>query len=209
VIDLNAAIASWRLVGSMAIARRQLNATLLPDGKVLVTGGTSGPGFNNTSTPVFVTEMWDPATELWTTMASAQVSRLYHSAALLLPDGRVLSTGGDGITQVEVYSPPYLFTGARPTITSAPAAVSYGQTFFVETPDTASIAKVTWIRLPSVTHAFDQNQRINRLSFAAAPGGLNIVAPSDANLAPPGHYMLFLLDGNGAPSIARIVRIGS
>jgi galactose oxidase len=126
-----------------------------------------------------------------------------------LPDGRVLSTGGDGITQVEAYSPPYLFTGSRPTIISAPAAVSYGQTFFVETPDSASIAKVTWIRLPSVTHAFNQNQRINRLSFAQAAGGLNIVAPSDANLAPPGHYMLFLLDGNGAPSIARIVKIGS
>jgi hypothetical protein len=209
VIDLNAASPSWRAVGSMAIARRQLNATLLPDGKVLVTGGTSGPGHNNASTAVFMSEMWDPATELWTTLASAQVIRIYHSAALLLPDGRVLSTGGDGKTEVEVYSPPYLFTGSRPTISAAPAAVSYGQTFFVETPDTASIAKVTWIRLGSVTHAFNQNQRINRLNFSQAPGGLNIVAPANANLAPPGHYMLFLLDGNGAPSIARIVRIGS
>jgi len=122
-----------------------------------VTGGTSGPGFNNTATPVFAAEMWDPATESWTTMASAHAVRLYHSAALLLPDGRVLTTGGDDITQVELYSPPYLFAGARPTITSAPAAVSLGQSYFVETPDAANIAKVRWIRLGSVTHAFNMN----------------------------------------------------
>ncbi len=143
VIDLNAPTPAWRLVASMANARRQINATLLPDGKVLVTGGTSGPGFNNTATPVFAAEMWDPATERWTTMASAQAPRLYHSAALLLPDGRVLTTGGDNITQVELYSPPYLFAGARPTITAVPTAVSFGQSYFVETPDAANIAKVT------------------------------------------------------------------
>ena len=208
VINLNAATPSWEPVGSMAFPRRQLNATILPDGKVLVTGGTSASGFNNYAGTVYAGEMWDPATGQWTTLASAQVMRQYHSEALLLPDGRVLSTGDDNTTQVEIYSPPYLFKGARPTITSAPAAVGYGQSFFVETADAASIAKVNWIRLPSVTHAFNQNQVINRLSYSQAPGGLNVVAPSDANLAPPGHYMLFLLDGNGVPSVATIVRIG-
>src|SRR5213078_1466981 len=208
VIDLNAAIPAWRQVGAMAFARRHLNATLLPDGKVLVTGGTSGPGVNNTATPVFAAEMWDPATERWTTMASAQAPRLYHSAALLLPDGRVLTTGGDDITQVELYSPPYLFAGARPTITSAPAVVSFGQSYFVETPDAANIAKVRWIRLGSVTHAFNMNQRINSLSFSQAPGGLNVVSPSNPNLAPPGHYLLFILNANGVPSIAKIVQLG-
>src|SRR5213078_2343655 len=181
----------------------------LPDGKVLVTGGTSGPGVNNTATPVFAAEMRDPATESWTTMASAQAPRLYHSAALLLPDGRVLTTGGDDITQVELYSPPYLFAGARPTITSAPAVVSFGQSYFVETPDAANIAKVRWIRLGSVTHAFNMNQRINSLSFSQAPGGLNVVSPSNPNLAPPGHYLLFILNANGVPSIAKIVQLGS
>ena len=179
VIDLNGSNPAWRSVASMAFARRQQNATLLPDGKVLVTGGTSGPGFNNTNTPVFAAEMWDPATENWTTMASAQIPRLYHSAAVLLPDGRLLSTGGNGYTQTEIYEPPYLFKGARPTITSAPANVGYGQTFFVETPDVASVTQVTWIRLSSTTHAFDMNQRINRLSFSQVAGGLNVVAPSN------------------------------
>ena len=208
VIDLNAATPSWAPTGSMAFPRRQHNATLLPDGQVFVTGGTSAAGFNNYAGAVFAGEMWNPATGLWTTMASAQVMRQYHSEALLLPDGRVLSTGDDNTTQVEIYSPPYLFKGARPTIASAPTAVSYGQSFSVATPDAAGIASVTWIRLPSVTHSFNQNQVISRLSFSQTPGGLSVVAPSSANLAPPGHYMLFLLNSAGVPSVAQIVRIG-
>jgi galactose oxidase len=84
--------------------------------------------------------------------------------------------------------------------------VRYGQTFLIGTADLANITKVTWIRLSSVTHAFNQNQRINFLSFAAAA---NVRVPSDPNLCPPGHYMLFLLNGKGVPSIGRIVRLGS
>ena len=151
--------------------------------------------------------MWDPATENWTTMASQQFPRLYHSGAVLLPDGRVLTVGGNNVQQTEVYEPPYLFKGARPTINSAPASVNYGQTFFVETPNATGITQVTWIALSSVTHSFNMNQRINRLSFSQVAGGLNVVAPSNANLAPPGYYMLFILNGNGVPSVAKIVRI--
>src|SRR5712664_3651531 len=153
--------------------------------------------------------MWDPATERWTTMASAQTPRLYHSTALLLPDGRVFTSGGNNYPQVELYSPPYLFAGARPTIISAPADVVPGQSFFVGTPDAAGIARVTWIRLGSVTHAFDMNQRFSALGFSQAAGGLNVVPPLDTNLAPRGHYMLFVLNGNGVPSVAKIVRLQS
>jgi hypothetical protein len=209
VIDLNAPTPAWRLVGSMNNARRQFDATLLPDGKVLATGGSSGAGFDNSSTPVYAAEMWDPVTEQWTTMASNTKYHGYHSNALLLPDGRVLTTGGDNQPNAEIYSPPYLFKGARPTISSVPASVGYGQTFFVQTANAASIAKVTWIRLPSATHAFDMNQRINRLSFSQATGGLNVTAPSNANLCPPGHYMLFILDNSGVPSVAKIIKISA
>jgi galactose oxidase len=142
-------------------------------------------------------------------MASYSSYRGYHSVAVLLPNGRVLSAGGNYSPNAEIYSPPYLFKGQRPAITSTPANVRYGQTFLIGTADSASIAKVTWIRLSSVTHAFNQNQRINFLSFAAAANGLNVRAPSDPNLCPPGHYMLFVLNGNGVPSVARIVRISS
>jgi hypothetical protein len=172
-----------------------------------VNGGTSAAGFDNPAGAVFAAELWNPTTETWTTLASALIPRLYHSAALLLPDGRVLTTGGNNKPQTEVFEPPYLFKGPRPTITAAPPTVTYGEAFFVETPDAASVTQVTWVRLSSVTHAFNMNQRINRLAFAPAPGGLTVTAPPDANLAPPGHYMLFLLNSNGVPSVAKIIQL--
>jgi PKD repeat protein len=210
VIDLNAASPAWRYVGSMATARRQLNGTILADGKVLITGGSSGSGFDNASAPVYLTEMWDPVTETFTPMASITQYRGYHSTAVLLPDGRVLSAGGDvsGAT-AEIFSPPYLFNGARPTISTGPTMISYGQTFSVMTPDSASIAQVNLIRLSSVTHSFNQDQRINRLSFTIGSGTLNVTAPANGNLAPPGPYMLFILNGNGVPSIAQIIQLTS
>ena len=222
-------------VGSMEFARRQLNATLLPDGNVLVTGGTSSCGFNDPAGAVHAAELWNPTTEQWTTLASSSgIPRIYHSSALLLPDARVLSMGGNVLgnpypdTRIsEIYSPPYLFKGTRPTITSAPTSVAYGQSFFVQTPDAAAITnggKVTMLRLSSVTHAFNMSQYINEfqkgpsgpLSFSQVTGGLNVVAPSGAavvaptpTVAPPGPYMLFILNGSGVPSVAKIVQVGS
>jgi hypothetical protein len=213
VIDLNQASPSWRSVQSMHYARRHLNATLLPTGEVLVTGGTSGAGFNNPSGAVHAAEVWNPTTEEWTTLASNSVIRIYHSTSLLLPDGRVLHAGsGDGggspsEDNAEIFSPPYLFKGPRPVITSAPSSVGYGEDFSVSTPNGASIAKVSLIRLGSVTHAFDANERFNQLTFSENSGGLSVHSPSDPNLAPPGHYLLFPVNANGVPSVAKIIRI--
>ena len=209
IIDLNSPNPSWQLTTPMNNPRRNLNATILPNGKVLVTGGTSGSGFDNRNTPVYAAEMWDPVTKAWTVMASSTVFRGYHSNSLLLPDGRVISSGSDGGgANMEIYSPPYLFQGPRPTITTAPSAVAYGQSFTVNTPDAASISLVTLLRLGSVTHAFDMDQRILRPAFSQATGALNITAPSDPNLCPPGYYMLFILNSGGVPSVAAIMRIG-
>jgi hypothetical protein len=208
-IDLNGTTPAWRSVASMAQPRRQANATVLPDGKVLVTGGSSGGGFDNSSYPVYAAEEWDPATQQWTTLASDSVYRGYHSSALLLPDGRVLAAGGEiGGASAELYSPPYLFAGSRPTISAAPPGVVYGQTFSVQTPDAASITNVNWIRLGSVTHAFDESQRLNHLNFVVGSGSLNVTAPSSTNTAPPGYYMLFVLNGSGVPSVASIIQLG-
>jgi hypothetical protein len=207
VIDLNQTSPTWRSVAPMSIARRQVNATLLPDGTVLVTGGTSGAGFDNPTTPVYQAELWDPATEAWTTLASATVPRLYHSAAVLLPDGRVLSTGGNDYPTPEAFLPPYLFKGARPTLSSVPSTIGYGQNFPVQSPDAASITKVTLIRITSVTHAFNENQRLSMLSFTPGSGALDIAAPANANIAPPGHYLLFIVNGSGVPSIGSIVQL--
>jgi hypothetical protein len=214
VIDLNGA-STWRPVAPMTIGRRQHNSTLLPDGTVLVTGGSSAAGFDNAAGAVLHAELWDPGTETWTPLAAATRYRGYHSNALLLPDGRVMVAGGGhpdsaagAQLNAEIFSPPYLHKGPRPGITSAPAKVTYGQTFVVQTPNAAEISRVNWIRLGSVTHGFNQNQRINRnLSFTPTTAGLNVTAPSDPNLCPPGHYMLFVLNANGVPSIARIIQI--
>ena len=97
VIDLNQASPSWRSVPGMAFPRRQLNATMLADGQVLVTGGTSGTGFNNVAGAVHTAELWNPTTETWTTMAEKAKNRTYHGTAMLMPSGRVLSSGsGEG-----------------------------------------------------------------------------------------------------------------
>ncbi|HEU5169725.1 MAG TPA: galactose oxidase-like domain-containing protein, partial [Gemmatimonadales bacterium] len=213
IIDLNAPTPAWTFTGSMAYARRHLNATLLPTGEVLVTGGTSiGP--NDPAGAVHVAELWNPTTGTWTTLASNAVIRMYHSTTLLMPDGRALHTGsGDGANAVheknyELYSPPYLFQGARPSISGAtPAQVAYGQIVFVATPDATSITKVSFIRFSSVTHAFDMGARFVPLSFSQAGGGLSVAMPAGGTIAPPGPYMLFLVNGNGVPSEARIMRL--
>jgi hypothetical protein len=211
VIDLSSAAPAWQWTGSMAFRRRHLNATVLPTGEVLVTGGSSGITFNDYKLPVHAAELWSPATGVWTTLASNSVNRVYHSTSILLRDGRVLHTGsGDGGPDqrtAELFSPPYLFRGPRPTITAAPSAVSYGSSFSVTTPQAANIAKVSFIRLGSTTHAFDMNQRFQWLSFTRQTGALTISAPTSANRAPPGHYMLFILDGNGVPSVAWIIKL--
>jgi hypothetical protein len=215
VIDLAAPVPAWRSVAPMSIGRRHHNTTLLPDGTVLVTGGSSAAGLDNPAGKVLYAELWNPSAETWTFLAAHNRYRGYHSNALLLPDGRVVVAGGghpdppggSAEANAEIYSPPYLFRGARPVITSVPATVTYGQTFPVETPDAAAVTAVTWIRLGSVTHAFNENQRINRLAFSQSGTTLNVTAPATGNLCPPGDYMLFILNGSGVPSVARIVRI--
>ena len=213
-IDLAAGAPAWETTGSMASARRHLNATLLPDGRVVATGGTSTGGFSDLGGATHAAEVWDPATGEWSTWASAAVSRVYHSTTMLLPDGRLLHAGGgDGANlprelNAELFTPPYLLRGPRPVITSAPSSVAYGESFQVSTPDAGVVTRVTLVRLPSVTHAFDQNQRFVPVAFARSAGGLTVTAPPGAAIAPPGHYMLFLLDADGIPSVARIIRIG-
>lgn len=215
LIDLNEENPQWVAVAPMASPRRHHNTTLLPDGTVLVTGGTSCAGFNCGIGAILEAERWDPDSQSWTTLAAMALKRLYHSTSLLLPDGRVLSAGGghpaaDGAVDhhnAEIFSPPYLFNGPRPTIVSAPDVVDWGEEFFVQTPDASDISKVSLIRLGSVTHAFDQNQRFLTLDFAEVGGGLTVAVPSNPNLAPPGHYMLFILNNGGVPSVAQIIQI--
>ncbi|WP_158867385.1 galactose oxidase-like domain-containing protein [Leifsonia sp. AG29] len=211
-LDMNQPNPTWQATAPMAYARSFVDLTNLPDGTVLATGGGTDKSGQDLSKAVKPAEIWNPATGTWTTVASLTAPRLYHSVAVLLPDGRVFVSGGGGDTGVadqlsyQIYSPPYLFKGARPTITSAPSTLQYGGSAFVQTPDAASITSVSLIRTGSDTHAFDQNTRGMQLSFTQAAGGLNVQLPPNGNWAPPGYYMLMIVNGKGVPSTAAMVR---
>jgi Domain of unknown function (DUF1929)/Bacterial Ig domain len=212
--------------GSMANQRRQHNLTVLADGSVLATGGYANSDSYLVDVPnaVYAAERWDPATGTWSTLASADRARMYHSGALLLPDGRVLTAGGGlcgecdaaGYLQrnAEVFSPPYLFAAdgslaPRPVIGNSPNVVGYAGTFGVASPQAASVTKVALARLGSVTHSIDMEQRYVPLNFTRTADGVIVNSPASANVAPPGYYQLLLVDSLGVPSIGKIVRVGA
>jgi hypothetical protein len=227
VIDTNAATPQVSATAPMAFGRRQHNLTLLADGSVLATGGNStGAALVDMNGGVYNAERWDPTTGQWTTLAAQAVTRQYHSTALLLADGRVLSSGG-GVCgtcdkvgylakNAEIFTPPYLFKkdgsgelAPRPKITDAPSTVSHGMSLQITTPNAASIRKVGLIRLGSQTHSVEMEQRYLPLSFTAGNGTLTASVPANLHTAVPGVYMLFIVDSAGVPSVARMVRINS
>ena len=223
VVDFNGSTPQVSSTAPMAFGRRQHNLTVLADGSVLATGGnSSGAGLVDLNAGVYPAEQWNPDTGQWRTLAPMQVTRQYHSTALLLPDGRVLSAGGgicgtcDAVgylaKNAEVFSPPYLFQAdgtlaPRPSITASPASATYGGTMAISTPDPASIRKVALVRLGAVTHSNNMEQRYVPLSFTTGATSLAATVPANANIAPPGVYMLFIIDANGVPSLARMVSV--
>jgi hypothetical protein len=225
VIDTNGATPTVSATSPMAFGRRQFNLTLLADGSVLATGGNStGASLIDMNGGVYNAERWNPATGQWTTLAAQSVTRQYHSTALLLPDGRVLSAGG-GICgtcdqvgylakNAEIFTPPYLFKkdgsgelAPRPEITDAPATISHGGSFQITTPNAASIQKVGMMRLSSQTHSVEMEQHYLPLSFTAGAGTLTATVPANMNTAVPGVYMLFIVDSAGVPSVARMLAL--
>lgn len=208
-IDMTAASPQWTETAPMAFPRRRHNMVLLADGSVMAVGGTRVA--DDATQAVLAGEIWNPDTRAWTTVAAMSQPRMYHSAALLLPDGRVVAAGGDtpdaGKRTAQIYSPPYLFKGARPAITTSPVSAAYGGGFTVGT-DTPGIDGVALIRPGAVTHAIDMNQRYVPLQFTQSGNELTVGAPRDGNVAPPGRYMLVIKNGNGVPSVARWIQIG-
>jgi hypothetical protein len=217
---------------AMARPRRHHYLTVLADGSVLATGGL-GAGADDSlvdldddTAYVKAAELWQPGAAAWRELASAAKVRQYHSVAMLLPDGRVL-TGGGGVcgrcqqvgyyeNNFEIFTPPYLYLrdgsgqlAPRPAIDAAPDAIGYARTFGVTTASAASIAKVALVKLGAPTHAVDQGQRYVPLSFTEADDALTVSQPANAYEAPPGYYMLFLIDDQGVPSVSKIVKVGA
>jgi len=214
IIDLGQITPSWVQGPPMSQARVEMEATLLPNGKIFVSGGSAED--ENASTASLTSELYDPVANTFSAAGLNTYARLYHNVQLLLPDGSVFMAGGNpaqGVYEkhIELYKPPYLFNAdgsmaTRPSITSAPSSVTYGSTFTVQTPS-ADIASAIFIKLGSVTHSFDMDQRFVGLSFTSSSGSLNITVPSNSNLLPPGYYMLFLVNSAGVPSIAKFVHV--
>jgi hypothetical protein len=209
VIDMSAATPTWSYTGAMTYARYNENLVLLADGTVLAVGGGSGGG--QYTNPVFAAELYNPTTGAWSVLASQAIQRTYHSTALLLPDGRVLSTGSDNDATTEltyeIFSPPYLFKGARPRIRSAPISLAYNAAFTISSPDASTITRVALVRPGATTHADDFDQRYVDLTFTLGRGTIRATAPANGSIAPPGYYMLVIVNSSGVPSVMPFLQL--
>ncbi len=203
--DMATPTTAWRAQGSLPQGRSHMNLVVLPDGTMLGVGGTHIETAHRQSL------LYDPKTNTWTGMASQTEERGYHSTAVLLPDGRVLSAGDNfapgGGSKLEIYTPPYLLRGERPVITAAPSTATWGASLDITTPSV--VKRAVLMRPSSVTHTNDMNQRHVELGFTAHTGGITATGPPSPNVAPPGWYMLFLLNDAGVPSMAHWLRLGS
>ncbi len=214
IIDSTTEPPNIRSTTPMNIGRHWHTATVLADGKVLVTGGSTE---NNTLRGVANrAELWDPATEEWTLLAEGDTARLYHSTALLLPDGSV-SVGGGGAPgpltnkNAEIFFPPYLYSGGsrinQQRWTSAPSQMTYGRPYQLRLDSARKISRVTFVKTGAVTHSFNNDQRFIELEFTQNGSNINLVSPPNAMLATPGNYLLYAIDSNGHPSIGSIINM--
>jgi DNA-binding beta-propeller fold protein YncE/mono/diheme cytochrome c family protein len=195
--------------------RKWANATILADGKVLATGGSQVA--NELEGVSYNAEIWNPTNGQWKVGANADRARLYHSTALLLPDATVLVAGGGNPgpqfnDNVEIYYPPYLYDAGggwapRPAIATAPSFLEIGENFAIDLADAQPVDRVALVKTGAVTHGMNMDQRFVELTFQRSGNQLNVQAPSRAADAPPGFYLLFVLNSSGTPSVARIVRI--
>ena len=215
VIDVNGSTPSVSTTASMLRQRRLATATVMADGRVMVSGGSRD--WNALTEVSYEAEIWNPVNGTWTVGASMQRARLYHSVGLLLPDATVLVAGGgapgpQNNTNGEIYYPPYLFTSAgteaeRPLISTAPTVVDPGRTVQVGVSSGRPVSRVTFVATGSVTHGWNMGQRFVDLPFSAAGSTLSVQIPARASDVPPGTWMMFVFDDAGVPSVAKMVRV--
>jgi hypothetical protein len=187
-----------------------VSAVLLPDRTVFVCNGSQMG--ENTSKSMLPGEIYNPATNAWTTVETPSVPRVYHSVALLLPDGRVVTAGGNpsrgtNELRLEIYSPSYM-SRPRPVIQSAPTSTTHSATITIQTPQAAAIKWVSLIKASANTHSCDTEQRLVDVPITARTStSITASVTSHSNIAPPGFYMLFITDNNGIPSVATWIQL--
>jgi len=208
LFDQAHAAEGWSLGSALPNPRAHMNVVQVPDGSAYGVGGNS---FSQRGRPRRATLHYVPETGTWRTMAAQAPQRAYHSTAILLPDGRIMSAGDNGTTGgrelIDFYRPPYLFQGKRPVITAAPRRLAYRQSFRIKTTGSPTTRAVL-MAPAATTHANDMNARHVTLAVKRTATGLQASAPASANLAPRGYYMLFALNAKGVPSVARWVHLG-
>jgi hypothetical protein len=211
IVDLKAANPAYTAGPPLDTKKMYVSAVILPDSTVFETGGSSTT-IHNGNRPVYSAQIFNPKTNTWAKMANPTVPRAYHSSALLLPDGRVATFGGNPEDsfemRIEVFSPPYLMTGGtRPTIATAPTEITYGGNYSVATTQASALRSAVLVRPSAVTHSLDADQRLLDLPFTTTANGISVAVNGNRNLAPPGWYMLFVVDGAGVPSVAKWVHL--
>jgi hypothetical protein len=221
LIDLGASSPTWSYGPDMSQPRIEMDAVMLPTGKILAIGGSASD--EDATTASLNADLYDPTSNSFSSAGQNVYARLYHTTSLLLPDATVWLAGsnparGTYEPHMEIYQPAYLFTrdanhnvilATRPSIASVPTSIAWGGQFVVSTPDAASISQVVLVKDGSSTHAFDMDQRLVGMNFTAGSGTLTVTAPPNANIAPPGYYMVFLINSAGVPSVASFVLLSS
>ena len=209
ILDMTSANPQWQLTTSMHFARGHADALILPDKTIMVVGGGT---FELYGLPHKVPEIFDPETESWKQVPPHVYGRMYHATTVLLPDGRVLVAGQDSGNSMffgEIYNPPYLYRGERPELTAAPQRATWDRPFSLAVPDAASISAVAMIAPSTVTHSFNNSQRYVDLDFEVVQTGvIRATAPLNGNHAPPGYYMLFVVNEESVPAVAEFIRVG-
>jgi hypothetical protein len=211
IIDLDGPAPAYQPGPPLKQGKMYTSAVILPDSTVLQTGGARS--ISTGDNPINTAQIYNPATNTWTDVASPKVGRGYHSNALLLPDGSVATFGSQPRQEVyepriERFYPPYFFKGtARPKITSAPSDVTYGGSYPITTTQASPLRSAVLVRPLATTHQMDANQRLVSLPLSGSGSNRTITMPPTGNDAPPGYYMLFVVDQNGVPSVASWVHL--
>jgi hypothetical protein len=232
IIDFSEKKPQYKEFAKLKHPRYYVYPVILPDKSILVLGGKVGKKghlhddmshqhnhdhgdgeLSHHPDAVLEPELLDPETNMWHPMADMKVDRLYHSNALLLPDGRIMTAGSnpqrtENELRIEVFKPPYLFRGERPIIKRCNTEIDYNQKLEIETDNSEEIKEICLIRPSSTTHCVNTEQRYVGLEFEIKSRTIiNANIPDSPNLAPPGYYMLFIIDNKVVPSIACFIKI--
>ena len=220
LVDMDAPNPTWVKGPNLAEATRYPITVLLPDDQVLVTGGSQYyrgmHGSDNRDTRIY-----NVATNSFSWAADSITGRDYHSGGILLPNGSVLTLGGNSLfgnkqdtepqtfnQEIDVYFPPYMFQGTRPSIVTAPKVMNLGHSYLIKVPQSSDIKYLRLMRPDNPTHVTDVNERSIGITFRQAGSDeLKITIPSNANLLPPSYYMLFAINSKSVPSAADWVQV--